>query len=148
MTGFIGLQTLGQFTNSHIDQHSILKFIFRIINYIDHIWKILFILILPVPFILILNKLNFTDTVHYTLRFVLDNLVKYIIFIFCGIILIYISFLIYQIPIHFLGIISYYEPILQTITKIIRLFLEVIFYIAFFKFYIDSQPKANQNSIV
>jgi len=141
MTGFIGLQTLGQFTNSHIDQHSILNFIFTIINYIEHIWKILFILILPAAFILIFKKLNFTDTVHYTLRFVLDNLVKYIIFIFCGIILIYISFLIYQIPIYFLGSFSYYEPILQTITKIIRLFIAVIFYIAFFKFYIDSQEK-------
>jgi len=54
----------------------------------------------------------------------------------------------YQIPIHFLGSFSYYEPILQTITKIIRLFIAVIFYIAFFKFYIDAQEKADKDAIV
>lgn len=125
-----------------------LDYVYPVLDILQYVWIFLFIVLFPSPLILVFNKLNFTSTIQYTLKFVLDNLVKHLIFIICGIMLMYISSLLYVIPYNLVDRLSHFQPILMILSGCIKLFLAVIFYIAFFKFYIDSQKQSDQDAIV
>ena len=96
-----------------------------------------------VPIIIIQQDLKLVKAILVNFRFIISNLVKYLTFMIVGILLFVIYELLDGLMVNSIGYYPYLEIIL-----VLKLFLAVIFYIAFFKFYIDSQPKANQNSIV
>jgi hypothetical protein len=52
------------------------------------------------------------------------------------------------LPADLLGRLSHFQPIIMTLSACIQLFLAVIFYIAFFKFYIDTQQQSDQNAVI
>ena len=108
-------------------------------NYLNYICVLFYVILFPAVFILIYNKYNFTSTIQNTIKFVLDNFVKYILFIISGIMLMYISSLLYAIPSELIGRLSHFQPILMILSGCIKLFIAVIFYIALFKFYIDTE---------
>ncbi len=142
--------TFTQF-NDKLDIQLLYNCIDYITKYLDkiyYIWIFLAIFLFPAPLILIYNKLNFTSTVQHTLKFVIDNLHKYLLFIICGIMLMYISSLLYFIPSSLVERLSYFQPIIMTTSACIKLFLAVLFYIALFKFYIDSEKQSSQKSVI
>ena len=147
-TGLISVQSIGQFSDGNTYFYSFINAVLIVINYLDYVWKIFFILIFLAPFIIIHKNKNFVTAIQQSLDFVISHFFRYMCFIFVGIILMYLSLLLYELPVDLIGRYSIYDPFIQFVTTIIRLFLAVIFYIALFKFYIDSEKQSSQKSVI
>ncbi len=134
-------------SNKYLSQISyIFNYVFKI-SY--DVLGILFLLFTLFPMIYVYNRLSIKESLIRNIDFICQNFLKYLILIIVGIFIIYFSILIYEIPSTLIGgYSSVFEPIVDTVSKTFRLFLAVIFYIALFKFYIDTEKHSSQNSAI
>jgi hypothetical protein len=146
----LGIMTAQDFTGIGVELFNSISYLFDLIyRFSNHILKTLNVIFILFPIIYIYNELNIKKALRRNIEFVFGNITKYAVFIFFGILIFYFSILLYQIPADYIGgRYSLFEPLISTGANMIRLFLAVLFYIAFFKFYIDTQQKADQRAIV
>ena len=112
-------------------------------SYLQPLSFLLQITLFLVPIIIVYNRLNLINSVKLNIWFIHKHFIKFITFILFGIGLNILFYSFYILVKQIAGFDGLFE-----IFSVINLFLMVIFYIAFFKFYIDTQKQSDQNVIV
>ena len=139
--------TVSAFLESGSGPSSIMLVLLNLASFFTYFNALATAFIFSAPFILIMHKLNIVDAFKLLFNFIINNFIKYLIFVGTGIFILFLPTFLHIILNTQIHPLSLEYSIVEMVIEVIRICLAVVFYIAMFGFMIDKKNLLNNDVV-